>query len=43
LHHYNKGGLVTLSPDGNFTMQWAFVAGGKQVAFKLRLQVLNIP
>jgi hypothetical protein len=32
------GGFVTLSPDGNFTMQWAFVDGGKNVAFKLRLQ-----
>ena len=34
----DPGGFVTLTPEGNFSMQWAFVDGGKNVAFKLRLQ-----
>ena len=46
--HYERHALVAGVLEARpaqveFTMQWAFVAGGKQVAFKLRLQVLNIP
>jgi hypothetical protein len=34
----DDGGFVQLTPEHNFTMQWAFVDGGKNVAFKLRLE-----
>jgi hypothetical protein len=33
------GGFVQLTPEHNFTMQWAFVDGGESVAFKLRLEM----
>jgi hypothetical protein len=34
----HTGGYVTLSAKHNFTMEWAFVNGDVDVAFKLRLE-----
>lgn len=31
--------FVQLTPEHNFTMQWTFVDGGKNIAFKLRLEI----
>ena len=37
-----RGGFIQLTPDHNFTMQWNFVDGGENVAFKLRRGRSNI-